>query len=230
MADHALLRRRTAVGTKEFPFLLVLCASDLNRRPWYNYMMCIIVSLLTRLLLFPYTSSADDSVMILFLWFPYTSSADDSVTTRFLHIFRWRLCHDSFSLFSLHIFRWRLCVMPLFLLFPTYLPLTTLSWLFLLFPYISSADDSCHDSFSLVSLHIFCWRLFFFWFPTYLPLKTPSARALSLCPHSVKRSSTLSQRNPNPRLNSATHQSVTFTTLAKKCPEDDSIGDQRQQP
>ena len=33
MADHALLMSRTAVGTKEFPLLLVLCASDLNQRP-----------------------------------------------------------------------------------------------------------------------------------------------------------------------------------------------------
>ena len=33
MADHALLRSRTAVGTKEFSLLLVLCASDLNLRP-----------------------------------------------------------------------------------------------------------------------------------------------------------------------------------------------------
>ena len=32
--DHALLRSRTAVGTKEFPLLLVLCANDLNRRPY----------------------------------------------------------------------------------------------------------------------------------------------------------------------------------------------------
>ena len=34
MADHALLKSRTAVGTKEFPLLLVLCASGLNQHPW----------------------------------------------------------------------------------------------------------------------------------------------------------------------------------------------------
>ena len=34
VAGHALLRSRTAVGTKEFPRLLVLRASDLNCRQW----------------------------------------------------------------------------------------------------------------------------------------------------------------------------------------------------
>ena len=37
MTDHALLRSCTAVGTKEFPLLLVSCARDLNQHPCGNH-------------------------------------------------------------------------------------------------------------------------------------------------------------------------------------------------